>query len=148
MTGDQALSGIEPLIGRLLVRAGMRPEVLTTRPHTDLYLQSYFILICFGYTLNTKEIQLFSLSRRIRLFWENFLHHQLRNTMLHIHANSLRSPRLHKQNKMIGKRRILHSTEHPLCGPRFVSTLILSLPVFGAKEAHILGQTLVWYLFP
>ena len=35
---SQALSGLEPLIRQLYVRAGRRPEGLTPRPHTDIYL--------------------------------------------------------------------------------------------------------------
>ena len=40
-------------------RAVLRPEGLTTRPHTDLYLSGDFILMCFGNTVKTKENQFF-----------------------------------------------------------------------------------------
>ena len=36
-------------------RAVLRPEGLTTRPHTDLYLNGDFILMCLGNTVKTKE---------------------------------------------------------------------------------------------
>ena len=77
---NQAPSGPEPLTGRIIVR--LRPEVLTTRPHTDLYLRSDFILMCFGNTVETKEIQFLSFSRKIRPSWKKFLCHQLPN-MIH-----------------------------------------------------------------
>ena len=47
-------------------RAVFRPEGLTTRPHTDLYLSGDFILMCFGNTVKTKENQFLSFSRKIR----------------------------------------------------------------------------------
>ena len=47
-------------------RAVFRPEGLTTRPHTDLYLRGDFILMCLGNTLKTKENQFLSFSRKIR----------------------------------------------------------------------------------
>ena len=54
--------------GRILVR--LRPDVLTTPPHTNLYLRSDFILMCFGNTVKTKKIQFLSCSRKIRPFWK------------------------------------------------------------------------------
>ena len=35
--------------------AVLRPEGLTTRPHTDVYLSGDFILMCFGNTVKTTE---------------------------------------------------------------------------------------------
>ena len=46
-------------------RAVMRPEGLTTRQHTDLYLSGDFILMCFGSTVNTKENQFLSFLEKI-----------------------------------------------------------------------------------
>ena len=34
--------------------AVLRPEGLTTRPHTDVYLSGNFSLMCFGNTVKTK----------------------------------------------------------------------------------------------
>ena len=50
MTGSvsRAPSGLEPVIGQLCdVREGRRPENLTTRAHTDIYMRSDFILILY-----------------------------------------------------------------------------------------------------
>ena len=55
--------GFEPLIGWFFVRAGLRPEVLTTWLYTDLYLRSDFISMCFGNMVETKEIQFLSFSK-------------------------------------------------------------------------------------
>ena len=67
---NQAPSGLEPLLcGGGHLSARLRPEVLTTRPHTDLYLRNDFILMCFGNTVKTKEIQFLSFSRKIRPLW-------------------------------------------------------------------------------
>ena len=38
-------------------KAVFRPEGLTTRPHTDLYLSGDFILMCLGSTVKTKGNQ-------------------------------------------------------------------------------------------
>ena len=46
--------------------AVFRPEGLTTRPDTDLYLSGDFILMCLGNTVKTKENQFLSFSRKIR----------------------------------------------------------------------------------
>ena len=109
----QAPSGLEPLIGRLLVKAG--PEILTTRPLNYLYLRCDFILMCFGNRVKAKEIQLLSFSREIRPFWKKFLYHQLPN-MIHDHAKFAPLDFINKK-KMIGKRRsfFFTQTEHPLC---------------------------------
>ena len=40
-----------------------------------------FILMCFGNTVNTKEIQFLSFPRKIRLFWKKFLCHKLPDMM-------------------------------------------------------------------
>ena len=79
MIGESSTVKLEPLIGQLhkYIRTGLRPEVLTTRPHTDLYLRGDFILMCFGNMVKTKEIQFLPFSRKIRRFWKNFLFHQL-----------------------------------------------------------------------
>ena len=58
---------LEPVMMRLHDdRAIVRPEGLTTRPHTDLYLSGDFILMCLGNTVKTKENQFLSFSRKIR----------------------------------------------------------------------------------
>ena len=62
------------------------PEILTTRPHTDLYLSRDFILMCFGNTVKTKEIQFLSFSEKIKPFWKKFLHHKLLDMMIHTHV--------------------------------------------------------------
>ena len=41
------------------------PEGLTTRPHTDFYLSGYFILMCLGNTVKTKENQSLSFFRTL-----------------------------------------------------------------------------------
>ena len=47
---------LEPVMMRLHDdRAVFRPEGLTTRPHTDLYLSGEFIFMCLGNTVKTKE---------------------------------------------------------------------------------------------
>ena len=46
-------------------RAELRPESLTTCPHTESYLRGDFILMCFANTMKTKEDQLLSFSRKI-----------------------------------------------------------------------------------
>ena len=40
-------------------RAVFRPEGLTTRPHTDLYLSGDFILMCLGNTVKTERKSIF-----------------------------------------------------------------------------------------
>ena len=80
-------SELAPLIGQLHnVTAELRFEVLTTQPHTDLYLRNDFILMCFGNTVKTKEIQFLSFSRKIRPFWKKFLQHQLHYMMIETSA--------------------------------------------------------------
>ena len=62
---------LKPVMMRLYDdRAVFRPEGLTTRPHTDLYLTGDFILMCLGNTVNTKENQFLSFSRKIRPCWK------------------------------------------------------------------------------
>ena len=51
-------------------RAVLRPEGLTTQPHTDLYLSRDFVLMCFGNMVKTKENQFLSFSRKIRPCWK------------------------------------------------------------------------------
>ena len=71
---NRAPSRLEPVLERLYDnRAVLRPEGLTTRPHTDLYLSGGFILMCFGNTVKTKENQFLSFSRKIRPCWKKFL---------------------------------------------------------------------------
>ena len=53
---NRTLSRLEPEMEQLYDdRAVLRPEGLTTRPHTDLYSRDNFILMCFGNTVKTKE---------------------------------------------------------------------------------------------
>ena len=53
---NRAPLGREPLMEQLYNdRAVLRPEGLTTRPHTDLYLSGGFILMCFGNKMKTKQ---------------------------------------------------------------------------------------------
>ena len=53
------------------IRAPLRPEVLTTRPHTDLYLRSDFILMWFGNMVKTKEMQFSRFPGKSDLFGKN-----------------------------------------------------------------------------
>ena len=48
-------------------RAVLKPEGVTTRPHTNLCLSGDFILMCFGNTVKTKENQFLSFSRKLTL---------------------------------------------------------------------------------
>ena len=53
---NRAPLGFEPLMEQLYNdRAVLRPEGLTTQPHTDLYLSGNFILMCFGNKMKTKQ---------------------------------------------------------------------------------------------
>ena len=53
---NRAPLGLEPLMEQLYNdRAVLRPEGLTTQPHTDLYLSGDFILMCFGNKMQTKQ---------------------------------------------------------------------------------------------
>ena len=62
---NRAPSRLEPVMERLCDdRAVLRPEGLTTGPHTDLYLSGDFILMCFVNTVKTKKK--LSFSRKIR----------------------------------------------------------------------------------
>ena len=105
-------SGLELLIRRILVRAGLRPEVLTTWPHTDLCLKDDFILICFGYTVKTKETQFLSFSRKIKPFRKKFLYHQLHNIMIHNHAKFAPVDFINKTNDW-ETQVVFAQTEHP-----------------------------------
>ena len=69
------LNGAPVMEGLYDDRAVLRPECLTVWPHTDLYLSSNFILMCFYNTVKTKENLLLSLSRKIRPCWKKFLYH-------------------------------------------------------------------------
>ena len=72
MMGESSTVETQPFMERLCDdRAVLRPEGLTTRPHTDLCLGGDFILICFGDTVKTKENQFLSFSRKIRPCWRN-----------------------------------------------------------------------------
>ena len=55
----------------MIERAVLRPERLTTRLHTDLYLSVDFILMCFGNMVKTKENHILPFSRKIRPCWKN-----------------------------------------------------------------------------
>ena len=103
---NQTPSGLEPPVELLLNRAGLRPEVLTTWPHTDLHLKGDFIWTCFGSTVKTKEIQFLSFSRKIRPFGKKFLYHQMPHMMIHNHAKFAPLDFINK--KMIGKRRFFY----------------------------------------
>ena len=57
---NRAPSRLEPLMERLYDESAvLRPEGLTTRPHTDLYLSGDFIFMCFGNTVKTKKKTIF-----------------------------------------------------------------------------------------
>ena len=57
---NRAPSRLEPLMERLYDdRAVLRPEGLTTRPHTDVYLSGDFILMCFANTAKIPENHFF-----------------------------------------------------------------------------------------
>ena len=71
MTSESSTVGTRtPDKGSYDVRAGLRSEVLTTRPHIDLYLRSDFILMCFGDTVKTKEIQFLPFFSKIISIWK------------------------------------------------------------------------------
>ena len=97
---NRALSSLKPLMARLYDdRAVLRPVGLTTRPHTDLYLNGDFILMCFGNTVKTKENQFLSFSRKIRLGWKKFLYHQFPNMMIRTHAKFAPPDFINKKNE-------------------------------------------------
>ena len=82
----RAPSGLEPRIRQSNdVRAGLGSEVLTTRPDTNLYMRSEFIMMCFGDSMKTKENQFCHFPEKSDLFGKKFLHQQLPNMMMHTH---------------------------------------------------------------
>ena len=79
-----------------MIEAVLRPEGLTTRPHTDLHLSGDFILMCLGNTVKTKENQFLSFSGKIRPCWEKIPVPQIAKYD-DTHSCKIRSLRLHKQ---------------------------------------------------
>ena len=95
---NRARSRLETVIERLYNdRIVLRPEGLTTRPHTDSYLSGDFILMCFGNT--AKRNQFLSFSRKIRPCWKKFLYHLLPNMIIHTHSKFALLDFINKKNE-------------------------------------------------
>ena len=95
-------------------RAGLRPEVLTIGPHSDLYLRSDFILMRFGNTVKTKEIQFCHFPGKSDLFGKKFLFHQLPDVMIHAYAKFALLDFVNKE--IMGKHRIFYPNQtSPFC---------------------------------